>query len=67
MKIISIIISTTNYNPAIGYTFNVHLSNGGVIEETSDSLYDQFKDEQILEAGTNLEFLVGQEFKEEWL
>ena len=65
MKITSI-ITTDSFNPAYGYTFNIRLSSGAEIEETSDSLYDKFKDNQILEAGTNLGFLIGKEFQEEW-
>lgn len=67
MKIISI-ITTQSFNPAFGYTFDIRLSNGAVVEETTDSLLEKFRDheDEILEGGTNLGFLVGKEFKDEW-
>lgn len=67
MKITSI-ITTESFNPAVGYTFDIRLSNGAVIEETTDSLLEKFTDheDEILEGGTNLGFLVGKEFKDEW-
>ena len=65
MKIISIIL-TSSFNPAFGYTFNVRLSNGAVLEESSESLFNQFGDEAIF-GDTKLNSLLGKEFSEKFL
>jgi hypothetical protein len=67
MKIVSI-ITTEAFNPEHGYSFNIRLSNGAEIEETTYSLTCKFEEleDSILEAGANLGFLVGKEFEDEW-